>query len=183
MSYAERQVAALLAQIERQDFALLTDSSSRRLAALVYVAEQYGFRFDRTLRVGSVWQAIVVRDERPGAVERAATRAASAPADRPGGTVAGMRPNTLRPLPEAAAQVRLLRARIEYDAMAAGNLRLAVMVMGGCALFVTLVLLPISVAAALAIGAITGVGFSAILGLVMLRKKRLGRRLRAAGIG
>jgi hypothetical protein len=171
MSYAERQVAALVAQIERQDFALLMDSSSRRLAALVYVAEQYGFRFDRTLRVGSVWQVIVVRDERPGA------------ADRPGGTVPGMRPNTLKPLPEAAAQVRLLRARIEYDAMAAGNLRLAVMVMGGCALFVTLVLLPISVGAALAIGAITGFGFSAILGFVLLRKKRLGRRLRAAGIG
>lgn len=170
MSYAERQVAALLAQIERQDFALLMDTSSRRLAALVYVAERYGFRFDRTLRVGSVWQAIVVRDERPGV-------------DQPGGAVPGMRPNTLKPLPEAAAQVRLLRARIEYDAMARGNLRLAVVIMGGCALFVTLVTLPISVGFALAMGAITGAGFSAILGCVILRKKRRGRQLRAAGIG
>ncbi|WP_369261401.1 hypothetical protein [Streptomyces sp. R35] len=171
MNRAERRILALLRQLAERDFVVLSDvgGSPRRLAVLAYVAEQHGFRYAEAHGVGRALQIHLVR------TEHADTR----PPDS--ASVPGLRPGTLRPLPEAAPAVRLLRDRIELDALAEDlSVRARLVIMTACALFAGLFLLVSSWRAALAGFAALEAMFVGFLYLEVVRRRRLARRVHAA---
>ncbi|MFJ3822782.1 hypothetical protein [Streptomyces nodosus] len=179
MNGAEKQIAELLGQIERRDFAVVDDPRIGRLASLVHIAEQYGFRYEQSRHVGKVMQVHMVRDPRPEAAERAlATRAAFPSAGQASGTVPGMRPRRLSPLPEAAERVRALGRRIEYDAMDDPELRAKAAIVGVPAVVSALLVLPAGTGPALLVGALMAGFAAAVLGWTAVRKNWLKQRLR-----
>ncbi|MGI3228036.1 hypothetical protein ACRJ4B_33785 [Streptomyces sp. GTA36] len=105
----------MLRQIATRDVVVLDDlgGSPRRLAALTYIAVQYGFRYEETNRLGQTLQVRLTRDPRPEARERSTAALGRLAAGR----APGMRPGTLKPLPDVAPAVGLLKARIEFDAL------------------------------------------------------------------
>ncbi|GGN83148.1 hypothetical protein GCM10011579_071580 [Streptomyces albiflavescens] len=171
MTRAERRILVLLRQLAGRDFAVLSDlgGSPRRLAVLTYVAEQHGFRYAETHRVGRALQVHVVREE----------RADPRPPDS--AAVPGLRSGTLRPLPEAAQAVRQLRDRIELDALAENmSVRTRSVIMTACALLVGLCLLVSGWRAALAGFAAMEAVFTGFLYLEVVRRRKLARRVHAA---
>ncbi|GGX38400.1 hypothetical protein [Streptomyces fructofermentans] len=179
MKRTERLITDVLRQIASRDVVVLEDprGSTRRLAALTYTALQYGFQYKETTRTGRLLQVRLVRDLSAEARERsAATLARLAEGRTP-----GLRPGTLKPLPDEAPAVSLLAARIEFDAMSDDPHR------GPKAVFVTaavvltaLLLIAAGWQSALLTGATMGVLFAVYLRLEILRKRRLARRLRRA---
>jgi hypothetical protein len=183
MNRAERRIRVLLRQLAERDFVVLSDlgGSPRRLAVLAYVAEQHGFRYAATHRVGRALQVHVVREGR--ARERAEGRAEEPADTRPldSTAVPGLRSGTLRPLPEAAQAVRQLRDRIELDALAEDlSVRARSVIMTGCALFLGLFLLVSGWQAALAGFAASEAVFMGFLYGEVARRRRLARRVHAA---
>ncbi|MFF4348042.1 hypothetical protein [Streptomyces sp. NPDC001530] len=170
MNRAERRILALLRQLAERDFVVLSDlgGSPRRLALLTYVAEQHGFRYAEAHRVSRALQVHLVRTEPADA--RSHTAGAV--------TVRGLRPGTLRPLPEAAPAVRRLRDRIELDALAGDlSVRAKSMIMTVCALFIALFLLVSGWQAALAAFIGAEALFLGFLYLEVVRRRRLARRV------
>ncbi|WP_128379142.1 hypothetical protein [Streptomyces cavernae] len=185
MNHAERRISGLLRQIATGDSAVLTDrgNSPARLAALVYIAEQYGFRYAQTRRVGQRLEVDVLRDRGAEAQRRAVATLADFPqAGTKNGPAPGMRRRSLKPLRHASEPVALLRARIEYDAQA-GDLhwRPKAVFMSAVSLALTLLFLPVGWLTALAVGLPTFAIFMIGLWVEVLRKDRIARRLRAAG--
>jgi hypothetical protein len=90
----------------------------RSLASLVHVAECHGYRYARIRLEGPAAErsarVTLYRDPSPGARRRAAATAAAFP-PRAGGPLPGMRPGTLTPLPESAAEVALIRDHLRFD--------------------------------------------------------------------
>ncbi|WP_344290612.1 hypothetical protein [Streptomyces synnematoformans] len=90
----------------------------RRLAAFVYVAEQYGYRYDGISSHPAASAPTLVLRRLPDAAERLDRTAQRHPdADR-GGRLPGMRPGRRRlvPRPEVKPDVDLLFARFQIDA-------------------------------------------------------------------
>lgn len=90
-----------------------------RLARLALVAEQFGFMYGDTRQTGVRAPKVVLtmhRDPSPEAQQRAAENQARYPQAADGGDLPGMQPGgKLQPVPEAAAHVELLKARINFD--------------------------------------------------------------------
>lgn len=120
--FTERQISAMLGQIARQDDVEIgPEQTVGRVAALAHVAEQYGYAYDRAHRTGHNGMLILVRmyrDPHPAARAREAATIAAHPQAGNGGTVPGMRPGTVKPLPEAQEPVARLKDRIMLDVMA-----------------------------------------------------------------
>lgn len=183
MNRAERRIRALLQQLAERDFVVLSDlgGSPRRLAVLTYVAERHGFRYAEAHRVGRALQVHLVRVEPAESAEsvRSAQSADTRPQDS--GSVPGLRPGTLRPLPEAARALRRLRDRIELDAMADDlSVRTRALIMTGCALFIALWFLVFGWRSALAGFAVADALFMGCLYLEVVRRRKLARRVHAA---
>ncbi|WP_245694231.1 hypothetical protein [Streptomyces abyssalis] len=93
--------------------------TATRLARLVLVAEQFGFMYGDTHQSGGRAPKTVLtlhRDPAPEAQRRAADNHARYPQAADGGDLPGMQPGgKLRPLPDAAAHLELLKARINFD--------------------------------------------------------------------
>ena len=180
MKRAERLITDMLRQIATRDVVVLDapGGSSRRLAALTYIAVQYGFRYGGTTRLGQTLQVRLVRDPRPEARERSTAALGRLAAGR----VPGMRPGTLKPLPDVAPAVALLKARIEFDALDDDlDWRRKAVFMTASATLMALLLIPAGWRASLAASATMAVVFALFLRLEVIRKDRLARRLRAAG--
>ncbi|MFD6285792.1 hypothetical protein [Streptomyces sp. NPDC060205] len=176
---AERLITDMLRQVATRDVVVLDDrgGSPRRLAALTYIAVQYGFRYERTSRVGQTLQVRLVRDSRPEARERSTAALGRLAAGR----APGMRPGTLKPLPDVAPTVNLLKTRIEFDALDDDlDWRRKAVFMSASAVFMALLLIPAGWTASLAAGAMMAAVFALLLRLEVVRKDRLGRRLRSA---
>ncbi|KAA0935510.1 hypothetical protein [Streptomyces apricus] len=180
MKRTERRVATLLRQLATRDVVVLDDAggSPRRLAALTYIAVQYGFRYDGAHRTGHTLRVRLVRDPSPEARERGTAALGRLAAGR----APGMRPGTLKPLPDVAPAVELLRARIEFDALDEDpDLRRKALFMTASAAAMTLVLIPVGWRVSLTTGFAMAAVFAVFLRLEMVRKDRLARRLRSAG--
>ncbi|MFS8200755.1 hypothetical protein ACLVWQ_18980 [Streptomyces sp. CWNU-52B] len=180
MKKNERLIANMLRQIATRDTVLLADAggSPRRLASLTYIAVQYGFRYEDASRLGQTLQVRLVRDPRPEARERGTAALSRLAAGR----APGMRPGTLKPLPDVAPTVALLRTRIEFDSLDSDLdwPRKAVFMTASTALM-ALLLIPAGWRASLAASATMAVVFALFLRMEVLRKDRLARRLRSAG--
>jgi hypothetical protein len=180
MKRTERRVATLLRQLATRDVVVLDDTgvSSRALAALTYIAVQYGFRYDGANRTGQTLQVRLVRDPSPEARERGTAALGRLAAGR----TPGMRPGTLKPLPDVAPAVELFRARIEFDALDEDpDLRRKALFMAASAALMTLVLIPVGWRVSLTTGFAMAAVFTVFLRLETVRKDRLARRLRSAG--
>ncbi|CAL9535569.1 hypothetical protein [Streptomyces sp. enrichment culture] len=128
MSLVEKHITAVMRQVASQDVVELDHpyAKAQTVASLAYIAEAYGFRYaDARLEGDPQHKSLhvyLVRDDDDRARQRAAANAAAFPQAGAGGAVPGMRPGTLTPLPEAEAEVDLLRALIRFDtAGAAGD--------------------------------------------------------------
>jgi len=111
----------MLRQMATQDEATVTSrmSSVRRLARLALVAEQFGFMYGDARTSGGQngsTRMTLHRDHSPYAQQRATANMARFPQAGNGGDLPGMQPGgTLKPLPEAADHLELLKARINFD--------------------------------------------------------------------
>ncbi|WP_221347848.1 hypothetical protein [Streptomyces beigongshangae] len=181
MKKTERRIAAMLRQVATRDVVVLDDpgGSPRRLAALAYVAVQYGFRYDGADRLGQALRVRLVRDPRPEARERGTAALGRLAAGR----APGMRPGTLRPLPDVAPAVDLLKARIEFDALDddGPDWRRTAVLMSASAALMALLLIPVGWRASLAAGAAMTSVCTLLLCLEVVRRDRLARRLRSTG--
>jgi hypothetical protein len=181
MKRNERLVTGMLRQIATRDVVVLDDlgGSPRRLAALTYIAVQYGFRYEETNRLGQTLQVRLTRDPRPEARERSTAALGRLAAGR----APGMRPGTLKPLPDVAPAVGLLKARIEFDALSDDlDWRRKAVFMTASAALMALLLIPAGWRASLAASATMAAVFAVFLRLEVIRKDRLARRLRSAGL-
>ncbi|MFD9729615.1 hypothetical protein [Streptomyces sp. NPDC059072] len=182
----ERSVAQTLGQIARQDVVQIgPETSVARAAALVHVAEQYGFDYAEARRTGHKNALVLVlmyRDPRPEARAREAATIAAHPQAGNGGTVPGMRPGTLKPLPEAEEAVARAKDRIAYDAMAQVVGKKQQLMAAGYCVVLPIVLL----VAGMPLGALFGGAALAAFvfgGFKMgaVRRERIARRLIDAG--
>ncbi|MFB7031608.1 MULTISPECIES: hypothetical protein [unclassified Streptomyces] len=85
------------------------------------MAEQYGYTYGTACRTGfknSLVQVRMYRDPRPDARVREAATIAAHPRAGNGGTVPGLKQGSLKPLPEAAGDVAVLKDLITFDVMA-----------------------------------------------------------------
>ncbi|MER5225148.1 MULTISPECIES: hypothetical protein [Streptomyces aurantiacus group] len=181
MNRTECRVAEMLHQIATRDVVVLNDTagSPGRLAALTYIAVQYGFRYGESSRNGQTLQVRLIRDTRPEARQRSTATLSRLAA---GGTP-GMRPGTLKPLPDAAPAVELLKARIEYDSLDDDpDWRRKAVFMSASAVLMALLLIPVGWRASLCASAAMGMVFTVLLLREDVRKDRLARRLRAHGL-
>ncbi|TLS39945.1 hypothetical protein FE633_44220 [Streptomyces montanus] len=181
MNRTERRIAEMLRQIATRDVVVLDDlgGSAHRLAALTYIAVQYGFRYGEASRQGQTLQVHLIRDTRPEARERGTAALSRLAAGR----TPGMRPGTLKPLPDAAPAVGLLKARIEFDCLDDDlDWRRKAAFMSASAVLMALLLIPAGWRASLSASAAMAAVFAVFLRLEVVRKDRLARRLRAAGM-
>ncbi|GAA3124314.1 hypothetical protein GCM10020254_84430 [Streptomyces goshikiensis] len=85
------------------------------------MAEQYGYTYGMAYRTGfknSLVQVRMYRDPQPDARAREAATITAHPQAGNGGTVPGLEQSSLKPLPEAAAAVAVLKDLITFDVMA-----------------------------------------------------------------
>ncbi|MER5475421.1 hypothetical protein ABT026_00325 [Streptomyces sp. NPDC002734] len=155
------------------------------LASLVHVAECYGFRYSH-VRVGNGimnWPVVVVlhRDDSPGGRRRAAATVATLP-PATGGMLPGLRPGRLPRRPDPEAQLDLIRAHVTFDVLTRLPLRRGQALVWAMTAPILLLMV--------ATGEYAVMGSAALLMLLMpyggiagnrLRRRRLARRLRAAG--
>ncbi len=116
-----RQVDKMLREMSGAHTVQVVDrwGSTRKLARLVLVAEQFGFMYGDTHQTGGRAPKTVLtlhRDPSPEAQHRAADNAARYPQALNGGDLPGMQPGfKLTPVPEAHPHLELLKARVTYD--------------------------------------------------------------------
>ncbi|MCY0942178.1 hypothetical protein [Streptomyces antarcticus] len=183
----ERQISGILRQIARQDVIEIgPEMSTGRLAALAYMAEQYGFEYGESHRTGGQNNSVVLvqmyRDPRPEARAREAATIAAYPQAGNGGAVPGMRQGSLKPLPEAHEAVARLKDRIGFDVMAkAADKRQKTIAWGWCGVLVLVLLIIGMPVAALAGGAALAAFLTGAFKLGEFRRQRIARRLTDAG--
>lgn len=96
-------------------------------------------------------------------------------------SVPGLRPGTLKPLPETAPAVRLFRDRIELDAMAGDlSVRSRAAIVTGCSAFTSLCCLAAGWQATLVCFFCMDAFFMGFLYLHVVRRRRIARRVQAA---
>ncbi|SCK33638.1 hypothetical protein H181DRAFT_02755 [Streptomyces sp. WMMB 714] len=116
-----RQVDRMLREMSGAHTVQVVDrwGSTKKLARLVLVAEQFGFMYGDTHQTGGRAPKTVLtlhRDPNPEAQRRAADSAARYPQALNGGDLPGMQPGPkLTPVPEAHPHLELLKARVTYD--------------------------------------------------------------------
>ncbi|MGW6983426.1 hypothetical protein ACWGE1_28980 [Streptomyces sp. NPDC054932] len=184
--FTERQISAMLGQIARQDVVEIgPEQTVGRVAALAHVAEQYGYAYDRAHRTGHNGMQILVvmyRDPHPEARALEVATIAAHPQAGNGGAVPGMRPGTVKPLPEAQEAVARLKDRIMLDVMAqAADKRQKTIAWGSVAALVLLLLVLGMPVAALAGGAALAAFLEGGFRLGTIRRQRIARRLTDAG--
>ncbi|MFF4174076.1 hypothetical protein [Streptomyces sp. NPDC001744] len=119
----ERHIAGVLQQIARQQdiVEIAPQGSAPKAAALAHVVEQYGYTYGMAYRTGfknSLIQVRMDRDPRPDARVREAATIAAHPRAGSGGTAPGLKQGSLKPLPEAAGAVAVLKDLVTFDVMA-----------------------------------------------------------------
>lgn len=185
----ERHTAGMLQQIARQQdvVEIAPQGTSAKAAALAHVAEQYGYTYGTAYRTGfknSLVQVRMYRDPRPDARVREAATITAHPQAGNGGTVPGLAQGSLKPLPEAADSVAVLKDLVTFDVMAlyVGDRRQKVVCYLLCAILPVLMLIddksPFE--------AFLSAGLAALLATVafkvgVIRRATIARRLTAAG--
>ncbi|WP_175408127.1 hypothetical protein [Streptomyces sp. TRM64462] len=184
---ADRTISKLLRQIATQDVVEITDSATAtgRVAAQVYFVEQYGFAYGEAQRHGHNKQlltAFLYRDPSPEARAREAAAIAAHPRAGNGGAAPGLRPGTLKPLPEAEAAVALAKDRIAFDVMAqAAGPRQKAMAWAMLGVAVAAILITGKYLVALGTGVVLGGLLMGFFTLGEARRRKLAQRLTAAG--
>ncbi|MEV6649434.1 hypothetical protein [Streptomyces sp. NPDC051219] len=185
---ADRQIAGLLRQVASKDVVVLTHpfSVASRLAALAYVAEQYGFAYVEARRDEANKQAMNVylyRDPSPEARQREVATISRYPQAGNGGPVPGMRPGTLKPDAGAREAVARLKDRIGFDVLGDGLEKGPKRFVGGMfALVVLMTLLDGKYILAKLVGGVAlGAALAGLFRLSALRRGRMEQRLLDAG--
>ncbi|MBD0839190.1 MULTISPECIES: hypothetical protein [unclassified Streptomyces] len=182
----DRHLKPLMRQIAAQDeIEIAHPGDPETAAALVYVAECYGFRYAGLSLVGK-HKALYVRltrDPDPAARQRAAANVAAFPdpgKDRP---VPGMYLGSLQPVPETQPQVDLLLTLIRYDmTLATANRRqLLTMAWGSAAMFLLLAPLTGKYLVLLPLAVLVPLFLLGALRLNAAKRAKLAARLTAAG--
>ncbi|MHC3468321.1 hypothetical protein ACYF6T_06380 [Streptomyces sp. 7R007] len=187
LSQAERHLSSLMRQLTTRDHAELVHpfTEIKTVAALVYVAECFGFRYSGVRLVGrhKIQHVQLVRDPEPWAQQRAAANFAAFPQVGAGGPVPGMYLNSLTPVPEAQADVDLIASVLKYDFLVeAGNRKqLLTYGWGGCAVFLLLALVTQVYAVTLPLAVLIPALMYGALRVNAVRRAKLGARLTAAG--
>ncbi|MFF3091511.1 hypothetical protein ACFVRB_41680 [Streptomyces nojiriensis] len=185
---AERQISGMLRQIARQqDVIEIGPQGSRpKAAALVYAAEQYGYVYGSAHATGYKDAQILLRmyrDPSPEARSREAATLTAHPRAGIGGTVPGLLPGSLKPVPEAAGDVAVLSDLIAFDLSARFVTSRGQMVLCylACVLVTALLLATGPLAEAVATGGSLVLILTVALKAWPIRRERLARRLTEAG--
>ncbi|WP_329384774.1 hypothetical protein OG625_23950 [Streptomyces sp. NBC_01351] len=184
----ERHIAGMLQQIARQQdvVEIAPQGSARKAAALAHVAEQFGYTYGMAYRTGfknSLVQVRMYRDPRPEARVREAATITAHPRAGSGGTVPGLVQGSLKPLPEAAGNVAVLKDLITFDVMAmyAADRSQKVKSYLACAALTGLMLIERSPVEALASGGVLALLLTVAFQVGAIRRGKIARRLTAAG--
>ncbi|MFD4738015.1 hypothetical protein ACFWNR_24795 [Streptomyces virginiae] len=184
----ERHIAGMLQQIARQqDFVeIAPQGSARKAAALAHVAEQYGYTYGVAYRTGfknSLVQVRMYRDPRPDARVREAATITAHPQAGNGGTVPGLEPGSLTPLPEAVGAAAVLKDLITFDVMALyiADRRQKVICYLACAVLTLLLLIDKSPVEALLSGGAVALLMTVAFQVGAIRRAKIAQRLTAAG--
>ncbi|MEU1281205.1 hypothetical protein [Streptomyces sp. NPDC005805] len=187
MGASDRRIAALLRQIATQETVDIRHEHSvtGRVAAQVYLVEQYGFEYGEAWREGARKEILVARmyrDPRPEARAREAATIAAYPEAGTGGAAPGLRPGTLKPTDEAAEAVARIKDRIGFDVMAGAAAKGQQVFAYACVGVFVLMLLVLGhwLGALLGGAALAGFLFGAFR-LGGVRRQRIAERLTAAG--
>ncbi|MGP3950410.1 hypothetical protein [Streptomyces sp. 7N604] len=117
----DKQIAQMLRLMASNEVVEVTNrwGSVKKLAGLAFIAEQFGFAYYGAEQSGANDGAVkmqLYRDPSPYAQQRAAATWAQFPQAGNGGPLPGIQPGgKLKPVPEAAPAVELLKARINFD--------------------------------------------------------------------
>ncbi|MBZ9599421.1 hypothetical protein K7B06_30690 [Streptomyces erythrochromogenes] len=184
----ERHIAGLLQQIARQQdiVEIAPQGSTAKAAALAQVAEQYGYTFGTAYRTGfrnSLVQVRMYRDPRPDARVREAATITAHPQAGNGGTVPGLAQGSLKPLPEAAGAVAVLKDLITFDVMALYIADRSQKVMGylACAVLTVILLIDKTPIEAVASGGAVALLLTVAFEVGAIRRRKIAQRLTAAG--
>lgn len=183
----EREISGLLRQIARQDVVEIGPGSSvGRMAALVHVAEHYGFEYGHSIRTGhkkTLVLARMYRDPGPRARAREAATVAAYPAAGSGGAVPGMRKGSLKPLPGAGEAVARAKDRIMFDVLTshAADTPRKVLGYGMCAVLALVLLVSGKPLVALVGGGVLAAFLTGAFKLGEIRRQQITARLTAAG--
>ncbi|MEU5148567.1 hypothetical protein [Streptomyces yangpuensis] len=184
----ERHIAGLLQQIARQQdiVEIAPQGSTAKAAALAQVAEQYGYTFGTAYRTGfrnSLVQVRMYRDPRPDARVREAATITAHPQAGNGGTVPGLAQGSLKPLPEAAGAVAVLKDLIAFDVMALYIADRSQKVMGylACAVLTVILLIDKTPIEAVASGGAVALLLTVAFEVGAIRRRKIAQRLTAAG--
>ncbi|MFB6522015.1 hypothetical protein [Streptomyces sp. NPDC056401] len=180
----------MLQQIARQQdvVEIAPQGTSAKAAALAHVAEQYGYTYGVAYRTGfknSLVQVRMYRDPRPDARVREAATITAHPQAGNGGTVPGLVQGSLKPLPEAADSVAVLRDLVNFDVMALylADRRQKVACYLICALVPVFMLMDDkSPAEAFISGALVALLLTVTFKVGVIRRATIARRLTAAGL-
>ncbi|MFF8289040.1 hypothetical protein ACF068_07365 [Streptomyces sp. NPDC016309] len=178
----------MLQQIARQQdvVEIAPQGSAPKAAALAHVAEQYGYTYGMAYRTGfknSLVQVRMYRDPRPDARVREAATIAAHPRAGNGGTVPGLKQGSLKPLPEAAAAVAVLKDLVTFDVMALyiADRRQKVMCYLACVVLAGLLLIDKSPVEAVASGGAVALLCTVAFKVGAIRRGKIAQRLTDAG--
>ncbi|MFF4262541.1 hypothetical protein ACFY7Y_31030 [Streptomyces virginiae] len=184
----ERHIAGMLQQIARQQdvVEIAPQGSARKAAALAHVAEQYGYTYGIAYRTGfrnSLVQVRMYRDPRPDARVREAATLTAHPQAGNGGTVPGLAPGSLMPLPEAVGAAAVLQDLITFDVMALyiADRRQKVMCYLACAVLTVILLIDKSPVEALVSGGAVALLMTVAFQVGTIRRAKIAQRLTAVG--
>ncbi|GAA1542241.1 hypothetical protein GCM10009730_59090 [Streptomyces albidochromogenes] len=178
----------MLQQIARQQdiVEIAPQGSTPKAAALAHVAEQYGYTYGTAYRTGfknSLVQVRMYRDPQPDARVREAATITAHPQAGNGGSVPGLEQGALKPLPEAAGAVAVLKDLITFDVMAmyVADRTQKVLVYFACAVLTVLLLIDGSPVEAVASGGAVALLSTVAFKVGAIRREKIARRLTDAG--
>lgn len=179
----------MLQQIAHQQdiVEIAPQGSTPKAAALAHVAEQYGYTYGMAYKTGfknSLVQVRMYRDPQPGARVREAATITAHPQAGNGGTVPGLeQQGSLKPLPEAAGAVAVLKDLITFDVMALYVADRSQKVKGylACVVLTVLLLIDRSPVEAVASGGAVALLFTAAFKVGAVRRGKIAQRLTDAG--
>ncbi|MFD3540420.1 hypothetical protein ACFWUQ_13095 [Streptomyces sp. NPDC058662] len=178
----------MLQQIARQEeiVEIAPQGTTAKAAALAHVAEQYGYTYGTAYRTGfknSLVQVRMHRDPRPDARAREAATITAHPQAGNGGNVPGLRCGSLKPLPEAADAVAVIRDLITFDVMAMyiADRSQKVKVYLACVALTLILLLDRSPVEAAASGGAVALMITVAFRVGTIRRAKIAQRLTATG--
>ncbi|MFF5455311.1 hypothetical protein ACFY40_29375 [Streptomyces sp. NPDC012950] len=185
----ERHIAGVIQQIARQQdvVEIAPQGSVPKAAALAHVVEQYGYTYGTAYRTGfknSLVQVRMYRDPRPDARVREAATITAHPRAGNGGTVPGLKQGSLKPLPEAAGDVAVLKDLVAFDVMAlyvAGRSQRLLVYLACAVLTVLLFIDDRSPVEAVASGGVVALLCTVAFKVGTVRRRMIARRLADAG--